>query len=205
MTVDLTPGVPDEDAAFSLTAPALWFTFDPQPVPAAIPLVGQGHQVPAGDQADEPAQVGEQSWMVQMAWADAESYDRTKATLVEAGFVLTDESKSWRLTASGSTGCTAPSPAMATRSRSTAATTRAAAGWPPGPSPPTEGSPRVGPDPAHWPDSHPTRPHPTGPARTWPDLPRPAPPAPTGSAGSWNFRREFRAGCSTIAALGRGT
>lgn len=90
--IDLTPGLGDDaDAEVAFLAPPAWFTYQPAPVPAEVPVVGDGAAAFAGVDSQTVEQVGPRAWSVGQTWADAATWDRIKAAMTAAGYALTEE------------------------------------------------------------------------------------------------------------------
>jgi hypothetical protein len=91
---DLTPTRDgDEDATVGVLSAPLWYTFDPQPVPASVPLFGGAAATtepgPTGPTVD---QIGPTTWRVGQSWDDGQAgYDALRAQLVAAGMSVAEE------------------------------------------------------------------------------------------------------------------
>lgn len=77
----------------ALVAPSIWITDSPAPVPAQIPLVGEGATNRAGDRVLRTEQTGPASWRVTEAVDGpvADAYPALRTALVAAGYTARDE------------------------------------------------------------------------------------------------------------------
>ncbi len=94
--LDLTPAFADAaDTETSFVASPSWFTYHPVPVPAEVPVVGDGAAAFDGVDWQYSDQVGERVWEVNQSWTDVSTWDRIKGALSAAGYALSEE-QTWK-------------------------------------------------------------------------------------------------------------
>lgn len=79
--------------SITLVADPLWATDDPAPVPAAIPVVGDGGQLGPDDRVVVERQTGPAQWdvVVSVGGAVRDAYPAIRSALLAAGFTAQDE------------------------------------------------------------------------------------------------------------------
>ena len=91
--LDTAPMLDATDPSVSLIADPVWATTDPQPIPASVPMVGEGATVQDGDSVLLTRQTGPKTWTASetLAGPGSQAQTRVRDALVAAGFTEVDQ------------------------------------------------------------------------------------------------------------------
>lgn len=86
--LDSAPMLDATDPTVSLIAAPVWATTDPQPIPATVPIVGDGATLPQGVAVVQTRQTGPHEWTAVTTFGDSASkaQGQVRGALVAAGF-----------------------------------------------------------------------------------------------------------------------